>query len=483
VKAYGEATANVVGFMDDLTPCRTPKGKNGIPWFRLNTTFMDVRKNRLFSGPPTHFGYCANTKDEAIKTFVWYGLARTFAHCGYPLWVDNCEMWPLKDGVALNTGLKYSLALAYAENDCVSVEFPANNPVAGAPLVRVDNPMSPMYSQSFWNKELKPLFDSVNCASGTPKSLVDAVSELYMRWKKELRGRADVSVNFDKSYFIGNHTLFLDSGINQIRDYAIAQNSQSLLEQLEKIGVVLKLVKEEFYELLRSKTDLNYFGVPQQAQKSAVRPKLFVAKTKFQKVLEKRLCLASLIVDRLQDDENFGRTKFTKLFYLSDVSENLALETDYYREAAGPLDQRCLYNQQIGIEAMASRHGYFTTRQDGPAIRYRPGENLEELISAARTLFDPQTVEKVLRLIEICRPLETDQAEIIATLYACWNDFLLDRKQVTDDFLIQEFLKRWHPDKTQFSKARLQNALRWMRKEKLVPTGTGKHTSILFKDA
>src|SRR6516165_11520608 len=33
---------------------------------------------------------------------------------------------------------------------------------------------------------------------------------------------------------------------------------------------------------------------------------------------------------------------------------------------------------------------------------------------------------------DACSALSTDQSEIIATLYACWNDFLLKRRSPTD---------------------------------------------------
>ena len=58
-KAYGEMNGSFIGFMDDLTPCRIKTSQADKPWLRINNQFMDLKKNRCFSGPPTHFGYCA----------------------------------------------------------------------------------------------------------------------------------------------------------------------------------------------------------------------------------------------------------------------------------------------------------------------------------------------------------------------------------------------------------------------------------------
>jgi hypothetical protein len=54
---------------------------------------------------------------------------------------------------------------------------------------------------------------------------------------------------------------------------------------------------------------------------------------------------------------------------------------------------------------------------------------------------------------------------------------------VTDDFILREFLKNWHPKKTKFSRARLVKALAWMRDYGILPKGLGAHTSILRDEA
>jgi hypothetical protein len=54
---------------------------------------------------------------------------------------------------------------------------------------------------------------------------------------------------------------------------------------------------------------------------------------------------------------------------------------------------------------------------------------------------------------------------------------------VTDDFILREFLKNWHPKKTKFSRARLLKGLAWMRDCGIVPKGIGAHTSILRDEA
>jgi hypothetical protein len=118
----------------------------------------------------------------------------------------------------------------------------------------------------------------------------------------------------------------------------------------------------------------------------------------------------------------------------------------------------------------------------GALMKFSPKKNLAPATKNAKALFrdDLRRIQSLLKLFE---GLDTDQAEIIATLYACWNDLLLDDEIVTDDFILREFLKNWHPKKTKFTRARLVRALAWMRDNGVVPKGLGAHTSILRYEA
>jgi hypothetical protein len=49
---------------------------------------------------------------------------------------------------------------------------------------------------------------------------------------------------------------------------------------------------------------------------------------------------------------------------------------------------------------------------------------------------------------------------------------------VTDDFILREFLKNWHPKKTKFSQTRLVRALAWMRDYGIVPKGLGAYSIL-----
>jgi hypothetical protein len=132
-KAYGAVDGRFIGFMDELTPCRVKISIPDRPWFRLNPQFMDVKRNRCLSGPPTHFGFCADNLEIAKKLFFWYALARTFLQDRYPMWIDADDMWePTIPEKLEKTVFQTAFAIGYAEKRVCSNAIPRKQPCEGA---------------------------------------------------------------------------------------------------------------------------------------------------------------------------------------------------------------------------------------------------------------------------------------------------------------------------------------------------------------
>ena len=70
------------------------------------------------------------------------------------------------------------------------------------------------------------------------------------------------------------------------------------------------------------------------------------------------------------------------------------------------------------------------------------------------------------------------KAELLATTFAAWNDFLIDGRQPTDDQIITEIRDNWHEAKQRFTPQRIQKCLDWMRKNDLTPRGLGRRTVV-----
>lgn len=488
---YGHAQGTSIGFLLDLTPCRTKVEEEliGKPWFHLDTRFMRLKTNRIFSGLPDSRGYCAVDLQTTKKLFQWFALAKTFLSCGFPMWVDAEEMWPVEATGKLESKLtNLSFAIGFAENECIHTSFPAANPSKNATEIFTSNPLSPLDPNSFWCTDMLPHFQS--SGSDTEDQLVAATNAIFGLWQKRLRSKKEIFVEYRRPYFVSDGVLNINAGLVQIKDFAKETNDEEILAQFEEMGAILKKTKEEFHRLLLQNTGFNYFDVNRIRKPVVDLKQVDVAKKGFDLILDLRVALACKLMDELQETKEFSRVKFAKAFYLADMVSGVDLKTDYTREAAGPLDQRSLYNDKIGIESLAAKHGYFGAEKkkgkEFDFVQYSKGTNLDSGVALFDTLYG-KTSEKIQSAIKLMAPMSRDQIEIVATLYACWNDMLIAKRKVTEQDLIKEFRDKWHPEKSKkfkslqgkkprFTEKQLINAIAWMKAKNLVPQGSGKRT-------
>lgn len=476
---FGYSKGTDISFMLDLTPCRTflkDEEKNKL-WFHLDSRFMKSRTARCMSGIPDR-GYCGSTPEIASKLLTWFAMSRTFGTIGYPMWANMEEMWvPNIQEEHKEIVKQFSCSIAYAENDCISVSFPANNPVRGAGEIVSSNQMSPLDPDSYWNKHLAKDF-SKKCI-GTTKELVRAVDAIYLCWSTKLKNKKNIIPNYERTYLLSSDAnLGLRAGLVQIRDFAQETNDSELLSLFDQLAVKLKIVKTEFHTFIQSKDGLNYFN--QKASPNAIKQN--VTMTKFEQTLERRKVAASLIIDELEKDENLGAVKLAKIIYIADQECNLELEAKYVKDVAGPMDGRMFYNSKIGLfpDQKSSEVGKIIETQfkkDGKTKIFKrilPSSQTSELSKKGKSIFSDK-LSNIKSIIKLFRPLSTDHAEVVATIYACWNNLLLSKKKFTDNDIVNNFYK-WSKDKKRFEEEDVFKTLKWMRSKKLIPKGKGLAT-------
>lgn len=471
-KAYGETDGQFVGFMDDLTPCRVKRGDTNKPWFHLDSRFMRVRGYRCFSGPVDNRAYVASDLDSAKKLFPWFVIGKLLSHHGYPMWVDALELWPVEfESVKGKKFIELSFAYSFADNECVDIVFPANNPVKGAIEIRSGNPMSSLVRDSFWNTVMKPICD----ASKDPKAkaIIGSANNVYLAWDKYLKGKNEVIVNYKKAYVVGEQFLSKSAGLLQIKDYAVSNNIESLLKQIEILNADLKEFRAYASEFLISPNGLNYFD-PDTSTDNVIP---FIPKNKIEKVLESRLEVSAIVLNELKKDPELGLVKFAKILYFYDVLNNEELKMNYYRMANGPLDPNAVYNTDIGILSLAKRHGYFELDRQSKKHEFVEGKFFNKLLISA----SDKDLERVSKIKQLCRQFQDISSldtEIVATIFACWNDLLLERKIVDEKAICDEFFKNWHDNKLKIPKSKVTGRFKWMQEIGFKPVGNGSKTKI-----
>ncbi|QDU09642.1 restriction endonuclease subunit S [Gimesia aquarii] len=191
-----------------------------------------------------------------------------------------------------------------------------------------------------------------------------------------------------------------------------------------------------------------------------------------------RSVLAAEIVDRHQGERRFGRIKLQKALVLAEYHLQLTeIQSDLKRAAAGPFDNAMMRS----IDAQLKKQKWFEAyKSEDAGYQYKPLKKR----GSHQTYFDRYWSSKQAdfdRLISLLKPMRTIQAEIVATLYSAWNDFLIDGEQFDDDRLVAEVLTNWHPKKERITRNRWHKAIQWMRDYELVPTGFGAHTQQATK--
>ncbi|WP_449106432.1 restriction endonuclease subunit S [Pseudomonas mohnii] len=189
-----------------------------------------------------------------------------------------------------------------------------------------------------------------------------------------------------------------------------------------------------------------------------------------------RTLLAAEVTHRLHAQRTFGQRKLQKVVYLAEHAARLAsIQGSYLRNVAGPHD-RHLMNQ---VEAELQKHQWYErVERQTVGHAYRPLSQAGQHRQAYNRTWSANEQANIEQVIELMRDWDTDRCEMTVTLYAAWNDFIIEGRPVTDDAIVEEVMHRWNDAKLRFGKGEWLAVLTEMRKHSLLtPTGFGKRTS------
>lgn len=190
----------------------------------------------------------------------------------------------------------------------------------------------------------------------------------------------------------------------------------------------------------------------------AEKPRKRVANIHF-----RRSVFAAEIVHRLHYEPTFGHVKFEKLIFLCERRCGVDTGSMYHRQAAGPYDNRALRS----IDSQIKKRKWYEGRKGDKGYRYVPLENAGAHSRYFRRYFADVTA-RFDEVIDTFRKATTAQCEIVATLYAAWED-LLTQGDATDNQIIEQVLHNWHPSKQKIAEERWRRALEWMKEKGLTP--------------
>ena len=187
--------------------------------------------------------------------------------------------------------------------------------------------------------------------------------------------------------------------------------------------------------------------------------------------LNPHIILLGIINDRIGKKHTRGKVQLQKLLYLLDIHVGMNVNTKYYRYEHGPYDRQL----DCYIDVLIKNRWYEQRHNNGEILI--KGKNHDEFVRKYKNQFREKQME-INQLIDALRDMKTSQLERIATLYAVWNDFILEgESHPTDEKILHEVVTNWTANKANPQDGTWKLSLEKMKKLGIIPTGKGLHTS------
>ncbi|MGE0772348.1 MAG: restriction endonuclease subunit S [Cyclobacteriaceae bacterium] len=183
----------------------------------------------------------------------------------------------------------------------------------------------------------------------------------------------------------------------------------------------------------------------------------------------------SLVIDTheksVEHRSKLSRVKGEKIAHMVEAHLGIDLGRTPVKDAAGPDD----YHHLMKVESRSKKANWFEPKKAGKiGHTYQSKRGLVKIIDRVKTTVPDKQFKGIEDLINLFLPMNLEQSEIVATVYAGWNNLLLQGKQPSDEEIVYESRENWSKRKEGIDRKRFFSALTWMREQGLIPMGRGK---------
>lgn len=149
---------------------------------------------------------------------------------------------------------------------------------------------------------------------------------------------------------------------------------------------------------------------------------------------DKRFAQAVLLTKILDEfgEYHSGRVKVAKTLYVIENHIGFDFDTDIIRKVAGPLDEK-FYK----AEAVVRHNKWFNVLEQNRITRYFAGKDKQKYLEYYNRYFKDYDAE-IQRIINIFKGLNMNEAELLATAYASWNDAIIKGNDFSKDELVDD---------------------------------------------
>jgi hypothetical protein len=232
---------------------------------------------------------------------------------------------------------------------------------------------------------------------------------------------------------------------------SVSENTETALDYLSKSNVNFEGYLKKGLKELNTK------------KKSNSTIKLTKSQTFF-----RRLVLAAEIVNSCYNERTFGSVKFQKLVYLCEHASRMNFSTSYIKQAAGPFDNKFMhtvktqFNSQKWFKMERVKEGKYNK------VKFYPLENVEKYKPYYQTYFG-ETDKNIQYIINTFHKSYTNDVELVATIFACWDEILNENAIFSNELIIRKVYD-WSREKKKFSEESIVDKIGWMRTKGITPS-------------
>ena len=178
------------------------------------------------------------------------------------------------------------------------------------------------------------------------------------------------------------------------------------------------------------------------------------------------------IIEKL-NKHNLGRVKAEKALYLIEKDIGFNFDNNYAREAAGPLSEAIYKCESV----ISKKNKWVKVNKVKKHIEYEILSDFNKYIKYYEKYYSDYD-NQIENIINIIKNYSTDKAEMVATLYASWNDFIIKKEEISDLKIIRDVRENWNDTKKRFKENEWLAVLKEMKQVGLIPKGNGNLTII-----
>ncbi|MDZ4057759.1 MAG: restriction endonuclease subunit S [Polynucleobacter sp.] len=303
-------------------------------------------------------------------------------------------------------------------------------------------------------------------------------------WVKDFKGNEPRFVYY---LLLGLDVKHLDSGTanpalnrNQVHPMKISwppvSKQQELIHRFDALSEEIQRLESLYQKKLTSLDELKKSLLHQafSGQLTAVKPMSVTAQAVLQTTTPEFaanvISLAHARHERQRREKTFGHVKAQKVLQMVEALAKIELGRQPIRDAAGPND----FPHMLKAEDWAKAHDFFEMVKRGAGYEFKKLSAFEECQARAYQTLGPY-MQRLESIIDLLVPMDTEEAEVFATVHAAWNNLLVEDVKVTDDAIVSAAREDWHVDKLKIPERKFYDAIVFIRQKGLVPDGTAKY--------